>query len=231
MPNLPAPYVSPWREFGQHLRAVAADVRLRTQALWRRNREGDLPRPGFWPDGLAALFWPMLLLLIVVAAVSGGIGLRLSRPSASQAPVLTSVAVAEDQDPAPMPLVDGTADRASDPQPEPSLSQQPLSNPKPRQESGTLVETLEDSAALLDQPPAAPSLLLAEVANPITNRLQLTLSLSLWSALSVEERDQNAMAWLRSASTFTTFFSTPCTPTLFRMPSQTASRTATHSHP
>ena len=98
-----------------------------------------------------------------------------------------------------MPLVDGTADRASDPQPEPSLSQQPLSNPKPRQESGPLVETLEDSAALLDQPPASPSLLLAEVANPITNRLQLTLSLSLWSALSVAERDQNAMAWLRSA--------------------------------
>ena len=29
--NLPAPYVSPWQEFGRNLQAMAADLRLRGQ--------------------------------------------------------------------------------------------------------------------------------------------------------------------------------------------------------
>ena len=66
MPNLPAPYVSPWRELGRILRAVPADLRLRVQTLWRRNREGDLPRPAAWPEDLAPLFWPLLLLVSVL---------------------------------------------------------------------------------------------------------------------------------------------------------------------
>ena len=40
MPNLPAPYVSPWKEFARNLRALWADLGLRGQELWRRNREG-----------------------------------------------------------------------------------------------------------------------------------------------------------------------------------------------
>ena len=43
--NLPAPYVSPWQEFGRNLQAMAADLRLRGQELWRRNREGELSVP------------------------------------------------------------------------------------------------------------------------------------------------------------------------------------------
>ena len=59
--NLPAPYVSPWQEFGRNLQAMAADLRLRGQELWRRNREGELSVPGFWPRDLAPSFWPPVL--------------------------------------------------------------------------------------------------------------------------------------------------------------------------
>ena len=65
MPNLPAPYVSPWREFARNLRSMAADLRLRLQEVWRRNREGDLSVPGFWPQGLAPWFWPVILVLML----------------------------------------------------------------------------------------------------------------------------------------------------------------------
>ncbi len=64
--NLPAPYVSPWLDFARNLRALSADLQLRAQELWRRNREGDLSVPGFWPRNVAALFWPLVLVVLVV---------------------------------------------------------------------------------------------------------------------------------------------------------------------
>ena len=60
--NLPAPYVSPWQVFGRNLQAMAADLRLRAQELWRRNREGEHSVPGFWPRDLALSFWLLLLV-------------------------------------------------------------------------------------------------------------------------------------------------------------------------
>ena len=86
MPNLPAPYVSPWRELGRNLRAALADLRLRLQRLWRRNREGDLPIPDAWPQDLAPWFWPLLLALslvltaALVALVVQGTGLMGQKP-------------------------------------------------------------------------------------------------------------------------------------------------------
>ena len=73
---LPAPYNSPWKALGQDLRAVSADLRLRSQELWRRNSEGDLSVPAFWPESLASLFWPALLGFILTVLVLGGIQLR-----------------------------------------------------------------------------------------------------------------------------------------------------------
>ena len=73
---LPAPYNSPWKALGQDLRAVSADLRLRSQELWRRNREGDLSVPAFWPEPLASLFWPALLGFLLTLLVLGGIQLR-----------------------------------------------------------------------------------------------------------------------------------------------------------
>ena len=73
---LPAPYNSPWKALGQDLRAVSADLRLRSQELWRRNREGDLSVPAFWPEPFAALFWPVLLGFSLAVLILGGIQLR-----------------------------------------------------------------------------------------------------------------------------------------------------------
>ena len=58
---LPAPYQDPFSRLGEDLRAVVASLRLRFQELWRRNWQGDLTRPGFWPRDLAPLYWPLLL--------------------------------------------------------------------------------------------------------------------------------------------------------------------------
>ncbi|EDY38845.1 conserved hypothetical protein [Cyanobium sp. PCC 7001] len=55
--------MSPWKLLGRDLRAAAASTRLRLWELWRRNRQGDLPRPSFWPPPLAGLFWPLVLAL------------------------------------------------------------------------------------------------------------------------------------------------------------------------
>ena len=74
--DLPAPYNSPWKALGQDLRAVSADLRLRSQELWRRNREGDLSVPAFWPEPFAALFWPVLLGFSLEVLILGGIQLR-----------------------------------------------------------------------------------------------------------------------------------------------------------
>ena len=74
--DLPAPYNSPWKALGQDLKAVSADLRLRCQEIWRRNREGDLSVPAFWPEPWAALFWPALLGFSLVVLILGGIQLR-----------------------------------------------------------------------------------------------------------------------------------------------------------
>ena len=74
--SLPAPYQSPWEALRQDLPAAAADLRLRLQTLWRRNREGDLSTPGFWPQDLAPLFWPVVLLVLLLVLSLGVIQLR-----------------------------------------------------------------------------------------------------------------------------------------------------------
>jgi hypothetical protein len=61
--DLPAPYVSPWWLLRRDLGAALASVRLGAWQLWRRNRQGDLPRPAQWPPQLAAWFWPLVLVL------------------------------------------------------------------------------------------------------------------------------------------------------------------------
>jgi hypothetical protein len=62
---LPVPWSSPWKQLRQDLArdlpAVGSASVLRLRELWRRNREGDLSVPGFWPQALSAWFWPLLL--------------------------------------------------------------------------------------------------------------------------------------------------------------------------
>lgn len=73
--DLPAPYEDPWRRLGADLRALLASLRLRLWELGRRNRQGDLWRPVFWPQRGAAWFWPLLLALAVGLLVLVGVGL------------------------------------------------------------------------------------------------------------------------------------------------------------
>lgn len=75
--DLPAPYENPWHLLGRDIRALLATGRLRVWELSRRNREGDLPIPRFWPRALGAWFWPLLLILAL--AVPPGL-VRLARP-------------------------------------------------------------------------------------------------------------------------------------------------------
>ena len=64
---LPVPWSSPWKQLRQDLArdlpAVGSASLLRLRELWRRNREGDLSVPAFWPQALSAWFWPLLLAL------------------------------------------------------------------------------------------------------------------------------------------------------------------------
>ena len=83
--NLPAPYRTPWRSLAEALAAVVADSRLRLRELWRRNGEGDLRRPGWWPRDLAPLFWPLLMAAVLVL-LAGGFSLALPRIQQLRAP-------------------------------------------------------------------------------------------------------------------------------------------------
>lgn len=91
-PGLPAPYVNPWRLLGRDLIAVAASLRLRVWELWRRNREGSLWTPRFWPPVGAALFWPLLLSLLLVGVTAVALK-SLAPAAASLEPTATSAPV------------------------------------------------------------------------------------------------------------------------------------------
>ena len=65
-PYLPAPWQNPWGLLWRDLGALLASLRLGLRELWRRNGEGSLWRPAFWPKGGAKLFWPFMVVALVV---------------------------------------------------------------------------------------------------------------------------------------------------------------------
>ncbi len=104
--DLPAPYASPWAQLGGALRAVLASLRLKARELWRRNAEGDLSVPGFWPQDLAALFWPLMLAFLLTLPLLVGRLLphRVPEPAptgASAGPAAPAVPVPSDVPPEP----------------------------------------------------------------------------------------------------------------------------------
>jgi hypothetical protein len=125
--QLPAPYRNPWSTLAEALRAVLADQRLGLQRLWRRNREGELSVPGFWPRDLAPLFWPLLLALALALVL--GLGSRLLvvlRPLQSdQASPPAGVALSAERRPSPRGQTPAGADATAPPPAEPGRPLEP----------------------------------------------------------------------------------------------------------
>ena len=125
--ELPAPYQDPFAALGQDLRAVLATLRLRLQELWRRNRQGDLSVPGFWPQDLAPLFWPLLLALGLAALLALPIGVgrvlpERSEPAAEQPQKLFTTPLPQARpaaEPEPIAEPQVPADLAAEPQAKP----------------------------------------------------------------------------------------------------------------
>ena len=176
--NLPAPYVSPWLEFSRNLQAVIADLQLRAQELWRRNVEGDLSVPGFWPRSLASIFWPVVLAFVVAVPLAGLRWWQSAHPTPAE-PVPAVVAsegfVADGV--LPETVVPGSR------LPEPLITPQPL---PPIEPEPTLFDFEDPPLPELDLNPlldlfldgSAPEGLLASATpQPAQNRLVLQLSL------------------------------------------------------
>jgi hypothetical protein len=119
---------------------VAASLRLRLWELTRLNREGALPLPPRWPPRLAALFWPLVLILgfagvallgwTLLARTPATVppterpGRPTETPSAAPAPASAPAAQGEDaaQATAPEPAAALTTAPSSEPlAPEPTI--------------------------------------------------------------------------------------------------------------
>ncbi|MDM7953539.1 MAG: hypothetical protein QUV07_10055 [Cyanobium sp. CZS 25K] len=136
--NLPEPYASPWGRLGDALRAVLASLRLKLRELWRRNREGDLSVPGFWPQGWASLFWPLLLATLVALSLAlaaqawRGSSHRAAPPAGGPAsPVvpltpLEAPALSASERVAPPPATLPEPEPLAEPEPPPALELDPL---------------------------------------------------------------------------------------------------------
>ena len=183
--DLPAPYASPWGQLGGALRAVLASLRLKLRELWRRNREGDLSVPGFWPQGLAPLFWPLLLaaLLVLTLALAGKAWGGLSnRAPSPPAPLL-----------APGPEEAPTVSAQARVAPAPVTARAPLTEPPPPPPPLELDPLL----GLLSQDD--PDHLIASAhPEPSQGRLVLTMAPS-YTALSEASRRRWAERWQQRA--------------------------------
>ena len=221
--NLPAPYKSPWKALGHNLRAVSADLRLRCRELWRRNREGDLSVPGFWPESLAALFWPALLAFSLAVLILGGIQLRqaLQGQSPPEPPAVERVRTTAFPEARPLPITN-SIESAFDEQ---SLEDAPADPNTTSLSSAEQLMAAEDAPALndLDGEPAseetAPDLLrfdplldlLADEGSsddsqgsalivsaqpqPERNAVILQIDVDAWMQRSPEQRQQLAETW------------------------------------
>ncbi len=183
---LPVPWSSPWKQLRQDLArdlpAVGSASVLRLRELWRRNREGDLSVPGFWPQALSAWFWP-LLLAVALSLLS--LPLLLGRGTTPAPAVVLEQPLPVEQQlqqafeptpPAPQPLP--AAETEVDPLPLPA---EPL-------------VSLDPLLALLEEGSTAD--LIASI-HPLPDQgvLELTPS-DGFAALSTSARQQQADHWL-----------------------------------
>ena len=185
---LPVPWSSPWKQLREDLArdlpAVGSASLLRLRELWRRNREGDLSVPAFWPQALSAWFWPLLLVLAISV---------LSLPLLLGRATKPAPAVVVEQ-PLPVEQHEEQMKHAPNwpPQPEPSPVVEPAVEPLPLPAEPLV--SLDPLLALLDEGSTAD--LIASI-HPLPDQgvLELTPS-DGFASLSTSARQQQADHWL-----------------------------------
>ena len=182
---LPVPWSSPWKQLRQDLArdlpAVSSASLLRLRELWRRNREGDLSVPAFWPQALNAWFWPLLLVLAVSLLSLPLVLGRGSNPDPAE--VVQELPVAQQLQQAfelPAPVQEEPPAAAPKPEPLP-LPAEPLVSLDP------LLALLEDGTTA--------DLIASIHPLPDQGLLELTPS-DGFTALPVAARQQQADHWL-----------------------------------
>ena len=207
--SLPAPYQSPWEALRQDFPAAAADLRLRLQELWRRNREGDLSTPGFWPQDLAALFWPLVLIALMLMLCLGVVQLRgaLDVVGEDSMPVVERIRTTPLPEARPLmseleSLPDPVDAPATAPQQSPVAPDQPaLIAPAPLQPDPPLlqVDPLLDLLAEVEAAGAGSGGLLQSARPvPAENAAVLVVHTGRWSALPPSVRLERAESWWRT---------------------------------
>ena len=183
---LPVPWSSPWKQLRQDLArdlpAVGSASVLRLRELWRRNREGDLSVPGFWPQALSAWFWP-LLLAVALSLLS--LPLLLGRGT-TPAPAVVL------EQPLPVEQQLQQAFEPTPPPPQPLPAAEPEVDPLPLPAEPLV--SLDPLLALLEEGSTAD--LIASI-HPLPDQgvLELTPS-DGFAALSTSARQQQADHWL-----------------------------------
>ncbi|MBM5789377.1 MAG: hypothetical protein FJ071_06200 [Cyanobacteria bacterium M_DeepCast_200m_mx_001] len=178
---------------------MVADTGLRLRESVRRNGEGSLWRPRWWPADLAPLFWPLLLALALAALVALGVGLARLRPAlpVAVAPVPEPVAVAPSQPelqpaPQPEPEPEPAAERVADPQVATSQAAEP---PEETPELEPPAPPPPDPLVLLLQRPGADGLIRSAVGDVEASSLSLQLA-PAFPALAPREQQRRATLWL-----------------------------------
>lgn len=183
--DLPASYRNPWTALGDDLRAVLADLGLRLRELWRRNGEGSLPSPRWWPPDLVPLFWPLLLGAAVALVIAAGLAVqrwhesRATPPSPMATTELLSAPVLK-------PERSIAVDLPAQAEPSPALDVPAPPEPAPTPAPDPLVSLL--------QRPEANGLILAATAEPAAATLTLQVR-STFLGLSAPEQQRRADQW------------------------------------
>ena len=173
---------------------MAASLVLKARELWRRNGEGDLWRPPFWPMSLAALFWPALLMALVGMVLFLGLRLGATTPQPRLPAPLTSVEPASSAAPAGSESSGGSI--AAPPPP-------PLPPPPPPLETATEPPSDPVAPALPDPDPLllalgeegeSDPLILTALGDPGRSQLRLAID-PAFGALKADARQERAERW------------------------------------
>ena len=174
---------------------MVADTGLRLREFLRRNGEGSLWRPRWWPVDLAPLFWPLLLALALAALMALGVWLPRLRPAATEPAPPSAVAPALPTVSEPPAAEPPAAAVLPEPAPEPA--------PEAALEPGTDAESLEaeppeppppDPLVLLLQRPGADGLIRRAVGDADASSLSLQLA-PAFPALAAKEQQRRAELW------------------------------------